>query len=175
MMNIKQNKKNNIFSLKRAGAIAIVSIAGLLGACDAGYDNRATSPEITNDEVVTEPVEPVADLEEVAEETEQFIGETVTIRGEIEEAIAPGVYRLQEENELLAQDSVLIVMPDESPMPIVEDQEVQVTGEVRQFISAEFERDYNLTWDLNVEEQIEAEYEGQPVVVVQNAEILEMD
>lgn len=174
-MNIKQTKNNSIFSLKRAGAIAVVSVAGLLGACDAGYDNTATSPEVTNDEIVTEPVEPVADLEDVAEDTEDFIGETVTINGEIEEAIAPGVYRMSEEDQLFAEDSVLIVMPDESPRPFVEDQEIQVTGEVRQFVSAEFERDYDLTWDLNIQEQIEAEYEGQPVVVVQSAEIVEMD
>ena len=41
-----------------------------------------------------------------------------------------------------------------------------ITGQVRPFVKAEFEQDYDLTWDLDVEEEIEAEYTDKPVLVV---------
>lgn len=37
---------------------------------------------------------------------------------------------------------------------------------VRPFIKSEFERDYDLTWDLDFQEELEAEYTEKPVLVV---------
>ncbi|MEO1341809.1 MAG: hypothetical protein AAFV28_11865 [Cyanobacteria bacterium J06635_13] len=37
---------------------------------------------------------------------------------------------------------------------------------MRPFVKAEFEQDYDLTWDLDVEREIEAEYTEKPVLVV---------
>ena len=36
---------------------------------------------------------------------------------------------------------------------------------LRPFVAAEFEEEYNLTWDLDLQEQLEAEYTEQPVLV----------
>jgi len=44
-------------------------------------------------------------------------------------------------------------------------EEVVVTGTLRPFIASEFEQEYNLTWDLELQEQLEAEYTEQPVFV----------
>ena len=43
---------------------------------------------------------------------------------------------------------------------------VIMTGMVRPFVKAEFEQDYDLTWDLDVQKEIEAEYTEKPVLVV---------
>ena len=43
-----------------------------------------------------------------------------------------------------------------------------VTGQLRKFILAEFERDYDLAWDTTVKEQLEAEYSEKPVFVADN-------
>jgi hypothetical protein len=51
---------------------------------------------------------------------------------------------------------------------MVEGEDVVVTGEIRPFIAAEFERDYELTWDLDVKRQLEAEYENQPVFIAKS-------
>jgi hypothetical protein len=40
-----------------------------------------------------------------------------------------------------------------------------VTGELRQFVIADFERDYDLTWDADLREQLEVEYQDRPVLV----------
>ncbi|MGC9526229.1 MAG: hypothetical protein ACP5D7_11900 [Limnospira sp.] len=159
--------------LKRGGAIAVLSLAGLLGACDA-YNNQAEAPQQDLTNPANSPgVETVTSLEEVSEQTQQLIGQTVTVTGEVEEIVGPGTYRLQEAGEIFGEDSIIVIMANDPPQPITEDQIVQVTGEVRQFILAEFERDYDLTWDLNMKEKLEAEYEGQPVVISQVTRVIE--
>ncbi|WP_170943969.1 hypothetical protein [Leptolyngbya sp. BC1307] len=40
-----------------------------------------------------------------------------------------------------------------------------VTGVLRSYIRSDFDRDYDLQWDLSVKENIEAEYEQKPVFV----------
>ncbi|MEB3212168.1 MAG: hypothetical protein VKL39_12475 [Leptolyngbyaceae bacterium] len=40
-----------------------------------------------------------------------------------------------------------------------------VTGTLRPFIASEFEQEYDLTWDLDIQEQLEAEYTERPVLV----------
>ena len=160
-------KRNYMTAIKRGGAIAVLSIAGLLGACDTPNE-QATAPQETLTEPDNSPgVETVTSLEEVSEQTQQLIGQTVTVTGEVEEIVGPGTYRLEEQGEIFGEDSILVLMANEPPQPIAEDQIVEVTGEVRQFIIAEFEQDYDLTWDLDVQRQLEAEYEGQPVVISQ--------
>ncbi|MGK7951265.1 MAG: hypothetical protein AB4368_21405 [Xenococcaceae cyanobacterium] len=44
--------------------------------------------------------------------------------------------------------------------------ESNVTIIVRPYIQSEFERDYDLTWDLDLQEKIEAEYREKPVLIV---------
>jgi len=168
-------KRNSMTMLKRGGAIAVLSLAGLLGACDT-YNDQATAPQ----QDLTPPdntpgVETVTSLEEVSEQTRQLIGQTVTVTGEVEEIVGPGTYQLEEQGEIFGEDSVLVLMANEPPQPIAEDQIVEVTGEVRQFILADIEQDYELTWDLDMQRQLEAEYEGQPVVISQVTRVVELE
>ena len=60
---------------------------------------------------------------------------------------------------------MLIINVTGEPIPEV-DEKVVVTGTVRSFVKADFERDYDLSWDLDVQEEIEAEYTDKPVLVV---------
>ncbi len=48
---------------------------------------------------------------------------------------------------------------------IKDDEVVAVTGVLRPFVLAEFEREYELGWDLKLKEKLEAEYETKPVFV----------
>jgi hypothetical protein len=45
-------------------------------------------------------------------------------------------------------------------------EDLVVTGQLRSFNLYELERDYNLDWDLGVQEQIEAEFTNKPVLIV---------
>jgi len=151
--------------IKRAGIVAVLSLAGLLGACD-NFNNQ--DPQQTlSDPDDTEGVTTVTSLEEVIEETDQLIGQTVTVTGYVDETLGQGVYLLEETETGLGEDTALVITVNEPPQEIIADQTVQITGEVRQFVAAEFEEDYDLTWDLDLKRKIEAEYEGEPVIFAQ--------
>lgn len=164
---------NPKISPKRAGIAAVLSLAGLLGACDA-FNNQAADPQQTlSNPDDTEGVTTVTSMEEVIDETDQLIGRTVTVTGYVDEVLAPDAYLLEDQNTVFGEDMVLVITVNEPPQEIVADQTVQITGEVRQFIVAEFEEDYELTWDLDFKRQIEAEYEGRPVIFAQVTRVIE--
>ena len=60
-------------------------------------------------------------------------------------------------NSISSTDSTVVIKDDET---------VAVTGVLQAFIVADLEKDYDLTWDLGVQEQVEAEYSQRPVLVV---------
>lgn len=134
-------------------AIATAAITLGLGACN---QNEAMYPE-----------EPGTDVEDVAEDPNTVVGEQVELMGEVEEIISPNAFRLEEESGLIDDDSVLVI-DVAATEPIEQDQEVRVIGEVRPLVITELEREYDLTWDADIREQIEAEYEGRPVVIAES-------
>ncbi|MGP1386944.1 MAG: hypothetical protein ACTS2F_25530 [Thainema sp.] len=113
--------------------------------------------------LVAESIAFSPDPEEVTEQPEQYYGQTIAVSGEIGEQFSTNAFRLQEEG-WFEGDEVLVI--GASVLPTVEEgEEVVVTGTLRPYVAAEFERDYDLTWDLDLQEQIEAEYTDRPVLV----------
>lgn len=214
------NNRNNNQGLVRKGAIALVLMAGFLGACEGNQpqantpvttedreamDNRgnnedqqaantvpgtenstvaqtdtntdtnqASSPVPSTDGATGTMAQTETDeVEEVADNSDQLIGQTVTIKGEVEESYGSNLYRVQEQGEVFGDSVLVLAVPAQPGATLAADQNVQVTGEVQQFVMADFERDYDLNWDLSVKEQIEAEYEGKPVVVAQTVQVYE--
>lgn len=145
---------------KLSVAAAMIVTAGFLGACDAGQTEAQT------------PVETLRDVEDVSEDTNQLIGTTVTLNGEVEEILSPTTFVLEEEGTVFNDDKVLVVLDTVPDQPIVEDQDIQVVGTVRQLIVGELERDYDLTWDLDLKRKIEAEYSGVPTVIANFTKVL---
>lgn len=153
MLNVLQKsvKPTSILAI----ATAVMTLG--LGACN---QNEAMYPE-----------EPGTGVEDVAEEPNTVVGEQVELMGEVQEIIGPNAFRLEEEGELIDDDSVLVI-DVAATEPIAEDQEVRVIGEVRPLVIADLEREYDLTWDADIREQIEAEYEGRPVVIAESTLLL---
>ena len=134
-------------------------MAGLLVACDPpGYDARV--PDNTTE------------VEDVAEDTQQLMGKTVTVSGEVEEVAGSNAFVLEGRELFGTDESVLVINAQSTGQPITEGEDVRVTGEVGQFTMAEFERDYDLAWDLNVKKKIEAEFQNKPVIVADFTEVL---
>ncbi|MEO0455571.1 MAG: hypothetical protein AAF152_03180 [Cyanobacteria bacterium P01_A01_bin.114] len=105
------------------------------------------------------------DVEEVAEETNELIGESVSIRGVAEEMIDDASFLLQEEG-LFEGDDVLVINVSEQPLvlPEGEGQQVQVTGEVAQLVIADIET----TYDLTLDPELYADYEEKAVILAQS-------
>ncbi|EAZ89430.1 hypothetical protein [Crocosphaera chwakensis] len=148
----KQNYHSFQWTRKTAaclGAIALSSSIMVVSGC--------TQPETTAPNNVTS--------EAVVEETEQLIGQTVTIRSEIEEKLGNEGY-VVESNEFFGGEEILIIDATGTPMSLseAEDVPIQVTGEVAQFVIADIEREYGIGLDPN----LYAEYEQQPAIIAQS-------
>lgn len=100
---------------------------------------------------------------EVTQSPDRFYGQTIAVEGEVEELYNGGAFTLDEEQ--LAGASDLLVISANPSVAVNDDEDVVVTGVVRPFIRTEIEQEYNLTWDLDVQEQLEAEYTDKPVLV----------
>ncbi|WP_053221439.1 hypothetical protein [Limnoraphis robusta] len=151
---------------KSGSAVAMLLLSGALVACGDQFENNAlnTQEDLTSTNE-TEELETATSVDEVADETEELVGQTVTITGEVEEVVGLNSFVLQDEEDLFDEDQVLVISVNNQAEPIVEGETVQVTGEVRQFVVSELERDYNLTWDLDLQRELEAEYQNKAVVV----------
>ena len=103
---------------------------------------------------------------EIAEDPTQYYGETLAVTGEIETVYGENTFTLDEE-ELFGGEDLLVVVSNPTEAPIQDGETVAATGELRQFTIADLERDYDLTWDLDVQEQLEVEYSDRPVLVVE--------
>ena len=161
IFNRKTSNKGILSSYgKQSVAAVMIVTAGLLGACDVGDTEAQT------------PVETVTDVEDVAEDTNQLIGTTVTLNGEVEEILSPTTFVLEEDGQVFNDDRVLVVLDTVPAQPILEEQNIQVVGTVRQLVVGEFERDYDLTWDLEVKRKLEAEYSNVPTVVADFTKVL---
>ncbi len=160
---------NSWISVKKGGTFTLITLSLLLGACTP--EPEATVPETEVDTTLTETDD--TDVEDVVEDTEELIGEMVTVTGEVEEDYGINTFVIEETGEVFA-DQVLVINTAATTEPILEEQNVQVTGEVRQLVIAEFERDYDLTWEGDIRQTIEAEYEGQPVIVADAVEVLDI-
>ncbi|MCC0179736.1 hypothetical protein I4641_22600 [Waterburya agarophytonicola K14] len=120
------------------------------------YENK---PVIIADSITLSP-----SLENLSESPDNFYGQEVAIEGKIGEMKGDMAFTINDD-QWIGGDDVLVINTTGEPIP-TEDESVVVTGMVRPFIKSEFERDYDLTWDLNLQEEIEAEYTEKPVVVV---------
>ena len=123
------------------------------------YVDYETKPVILATSMVLSP-----DLEQVSEDPEGYYDLEIAIEGEVDEIRNDYAFTLKED-QLIGGDDLLIINATGEPIPEV-DEKVVVTGIVRPYIKADFERDYDLTWDLDVQREIEAEYTEKPVLVV---------
>jgi hypothetical protein len=106
---------------------------------------------------------PAPDPGAITEEPAQYYGERLAVKGEVADIVAPNIFTLNDE-ELFAGEDLLVLYPTPGEL-VEEDQSVAVTGELRAFVVAELERDYDLGWDPGVVEELEAEFADKPVLV----------
>ncbi|MBO0351812.1 hypothetical protein J0895_22560 [Phormidium pseudopriestleyi FRX01] len=153
------------------GAIALGLMLLVLPGCDATDRTTTTTTTTTPGTGTTttpgmETTGMIADFEEVADNPNQFMGQTVTLSGEVAEVLGPNVFRLQED-QLIGGNDIIVITTD-AQTPVMEDSQVQVTGEVRQLVITEIERDYDLGWDDTLRTEIEREYTDRSAIVAQS-------
>ncbi|GAB4379412.1 MAG: hypothetical protein Kow00121_33490 [Elainellaceae cyanobacterium] len=114
--------------------------------------------------IVAQSVAPAPDPGAITQEPDQYYGERLAVSGEVAEIVAPDIFTLNDE-ELFAGEDLLVLYPTTGELRVEEDQSVAVTGELRSFVVAELERDYDLGWDPDVVAELEAQFADKPVLI----------
>jgi len=145
----------NFFTNKRTfqGAIALALSAVLLPACTNNLEREAAVPE-TN--VTTE---------EVTDNTNQLIGQTVTVRSTPIRTLGPSTFTVSDK-QFFGAEPILVVNASGKTFTLPTDPNtpIQATGQVRKFVVADINRDYNLGLDPN----LYRDYESQPAIIAQS-------
>jgi hypothetical protein len=158
----------------RKSAIGLISATLLLTACETPQ-TTTEEPTVTNNTPIAETqVEESNERQEqlnvqageITGNVEEYVGRTVSVRGEAERAVGESSFLLQDD-QLFGGDEIIVVNATGTPFVLPDDEpteQVQVTGEVRQLVVADFEREYGLDLDPT----LYAEYENRPAIVAQS-------
>jgi len=121
----------------------------------ADYEDR---PVVVAQSIALSP-----DPGDITSNPDMYYNKRIAVAGEVEDKLSPTTFTLDEETLFGGDD--LLVISDMATPETQDGEEVTVTGILRPYIAAEFETDYDLDWDLSVQEQIEAEYTEMPVFI----------
>jgi hypothetical protein len=141
-----------VWNARAAFVLAVMTI--VLPACTTNRP-EATIPETQQN----------VPAEQVAEETNELIGQTVTVRSEVVRSLGSNAFTINDQ-QFLNQEGILVVNATGQPLPVLpdEDTKLQVTGEVRQFVLADVEREF----DLDLQPDLYTEYERRPAIVARS-------
>ncbi|MBD2515912.1 hypothetical protein H6G93_12965 [Nostoc sp. FACHB-973] len=135
------------------GAIALALSIVLLGACTNNSEREAAVPE---GNVTTK---------EVANNTNELIGKTVTIRSIPVKKLGPSTFTIADKQFFSAKPILVVNASGKTfTLPTDPNTPIQATGPVRKLAIADINRDYNLGLDPNLYK----EYETQPAIIAQS-------
>lgn len=113
--------------------------------------------------IMAASIAPAPDPEDISDNPERYYNQRIAIEGEIESNLGPDVVKIEDEN-LFGGNDLLVIHP-QGEIGVQPDDYVTVTGVLRPFVLADINRDYDLTWDLDLQREIEAEYQSRPVLI----------
>lgn len=127
--------------------------------------------------IIAQSVAPAPEPGEITSNPSQYYNRTLAVTGEIEEVLSPTSFTLDEDQLFGASDLLVLVANPRTTTgtanrpvnnAVKENETVAVTGVLRPLVVADLERDYDLTWDLDLQKKLEAEYSTRPVLVAQS-------
>ena len=99
-------------------------------------------------------------ISDIVDSTEEYLGQTVTLSGEVEQIISPHAFRFG--------DAMLLAVTAEPRNDLFVEPTAYVTGTIREFKLADIERDLN----IDLDDQQFTNAEGAPVIVVEALELV---
>lgn len=150
--NYRKHSSIGPWTVRSTTALALVS--ALLVSCET-FERQAAVPDQADQNVTTE---------DVAENPNQYVGQTVTVRSEPIDQISPSAFTIEDE-QFFGSEPILVINASGQPFVFPETgTDIQVTGEVRNFVFADIEREYSLGLEANAY----ADYENQPALLAQS-------
>lgn len=113
--------------------------------------------------IIAQSIALAPDPGDITKNPDQYYNKRLAVTGEVEDIEGTNTFTLDEEKLFGAQD--LLVLNLKPQAAVKKDETVAVTGVLRPFVVADFDRDYELGWDLKLKQKLEAEYKEKPVFV----------
>ena len=101
-------------------------------------------------------------LDQLEDNPSMYVGKTVSIDAEVEEVFGPRLFTIDEPNWGDLDGEILVYVPTPLAALVRDDDRVTVTGEVKRFVEADFEKEWG--W-LGLDEGVEIEISKRPVLV----------
>jgi hemin uptake protein HemP len=114
--------------------------------------------------IVAQSIALAPDPDDITDSPEDYYYRRLAVNGDVGIVVSENTVTLESE-ELFGGESLLAISPEQA-ISLREDEEVVMTGVLRPFITSEIEQEYDLTWDLDLQEELEAEYQDRPVLIV---------
>ncbi len=145
----------------------IVTAALLLASC--GSEGGQQGGEAGEEAGQTRPAGRVT-VEELTNNPSEFYGESVTVSGEVMEAVEPGAFRIEGDDEelLVAGVQQLPKIVEGEVKEVNEGDRVRVTGEVRPFKIEEIQQEV----DYGIDNEYFGDFEGDPAVLARSVEVI---
>jgi hypothetical protein len=141
--------------LAAAAALGLLAAVVVIVAAFALLDQDSAGPETG----VT--------IEDVADEPERYVGQTVTVSGEVDEVVAPNAFTIGDDDELLVV--IPRLGPAANPAALEEDDAVvRITGQVASLELPTFEE----LADADLDDALFEGLEGEPVLIARSVEQL---
>lgn len=159
-----------------AGVMALIVTAALLlascgseGGQQGGEADAEGKVKAGEEAGQTRPAERVT-VEELTNNPSEFYGESVTVSGEVMEAVEPAAFRIEGDDEelLVAGVQQLPKIVEGEVKEVNEGDRVRVTGEVRQFKMEEIKQDV----DYGIDNEYFGDFEGDPAVLASSVEVI---
>jgi hypothetical protein len=154
-------------------AAAIAAGALLVAAPLGAQSGQATQDKKPGQEMKAQNTAPAmnATAGDIAANPANYYGKKVTVKAEVEDVLGTQVFLL-DEDRLFAWPDVMVITPALSNA-VNEDSMVTVTGTVRQFVDADFRREYNWNWWDRLDPDIEVTFRNRPVIVADSVRTAE--
>ncbi len=149
--------------LKPAPRLDVTSVRKVAGECPSpsASANRGT----TGASATATPL--ATTVGAVSEHPERFLNQTVKVTGEVERLFSPIVFSLDEDRVFSAGVDVLVL--SKRPGIAKDNQRVTVTGVVRRFVRAEFQKEI-VDFDLRPEWLVD--FESRPVIIATDVAVV---
>ncbi|MBW4595339.1 MAG: hypothetical protein KME46_21155 [Brasilonema angustatum HA4187-MV1] len=126
---------------------------------DKSYKNYINKPAIIAKSILLAPR-----VGQITQNPRKYYGTRVAVTGSVDNIQSPVLFTLDESYSLGAEN--LLVLFIATPKRVInKNQTVGMVGVVRPFVVADIEREYRMTWDQRVRQQLEADYKNKPVFV----------
>ncbi len=106
-------------------------------------------------------------LGELADDPFEWLGQTVTVAGDVNVVVTEQVFTIANET-MLDDDEMPVVLPEDGADVVEEGDSVLVTGEVTQFVIEDVGEVYE-----ELGEEFVEEWDGKPVILATEVEVLE--